>query len=285
MKRTAVLLDRDGTIIEDRGYMGDPDEVQLIPGAADAIRRFARAGHLVVIVSNQSGVARGLFDEEDLKRVHVQVENLLKAEGAQLDGAYYCPYLDGPEAAVQVYRQSSMLRKPEPGMLLQAARELNIDLQRSWMIGDSPSDVEAGERAGCRTILLNRSGGFSVGDSCDATHTVGTLGEAADLLDRIMSSPDEESRRLTGDSHDDAIIVALERIRDQLERAERKGRQQDFSVLRLFGALIQMFAIVAAFWGTLALLDNEAAAATARLTLACFLQLASIATFVAGRFR
>jgi len=278
MKRTAVLLDRDGTVIEDRGYIGDPDEVQLIPGAADAIRRFAKAGHLVVIVSNQSGVARGLFDEEDLKRVHVQVENLLKAEGAQLDGAYYCPYLDGPEAAVQAYRQSSMLRKPEPGMLLQAARELNIDLQRSWMIGDSPSDVEAGKRAGCRTVFLNRSGGLSVGDSCDATHTVSALSEAADLFDLIMSSPDEETRRLTSNSHDDAIVVALGRIHDLLERAERKGRQQDFSVLRLFGALIQMFAIVAALWGTLALLDNETAAATARLALACFLQLASIAT-------
>ena len=118
MTSTAVFLDRDGTVVEDPGYIGDPDQVQLIPGAAEAINRFSKAGHRVVIVSNQSGVARGMFTEEDLSRVHARLVALLEADGAMLDGAYYCPYLDGPEAKVEAYRGDSDLRKPKPGMLL-----------------------------------------------------------------------------------------------------------------------------------------------------------------------
>ena len=126
MKATAVFLDRDGTVIEDPGYVDDPERVHLLPGAADAIRRFSEAGHLVVVVSNQSGVARGLFDEATLSRVHARLEELLQARGASLDGAYYCPYFDGPEATVDSYRRDSELRKPKPGMLVQAASEFNV---------------------------------------------------------------------------------------------------------------------------------------------------------------
>ncbi len=179
MKATAVFLDRDGTIIEAHGYINDPNQVRLIPGAADAIRRLSEAGHLVVLISNQSGVARGLLDEETLSRVHGRLEELLREEGVSLDGSYYCPYLDGPEAKVDAYRRDSELRKPKPGMLLQAARELNIDLSRSWVIGDSPCDVEAGLRAGCRTILIDRDGSGGINGGVTATHTVSSLYEAA----------------------------------------------------------------------------------------------------------
>ncbi|GAG48670.1 unnamed protein product, partial [marine sediment metagenome] len=123
MTSTAVFLDRDGTIVEDLGYIGEPEQLRLIPGAADALRRFSREGYLVVVVSNQSGVARGLFDEADLSRVHARLEALLAECGASLDGAYYCPYLSGAEATVEAYRRESELRKPAPGMLLQAAGE------------------------------------------------------------------------------------------------------------------------------------------------------------------
>ncbi len=185
MSPRAVFLDRDGTIIENHGYIADPERVQLIHGAAEAIRRFRALGRLVVLVSNQSGVARGLLDQADLSRVHERVEEVLKAHGANLDGTYYCPYLSGPEAKLEAYRRDSEMRKPKPGMLRQAAQELNIDLSQSWMIGDSACDVEAGTRAGCRTILIDRAGSQGGRSAGTATHTVESLLEAAEIVERI----------------------------------------------------------------------------------------------------
>jgi len=285
VKPTAVFLDRDGTIIEDLGYIGDPDDVRLIPGAAEAIRRISQAGYLVVIVSNQSGVARGLFDEAALSRVHARVEALLRAEGAGLDGAYYCPYLDSPETKVEAYRRDSELRKPNPGMLHQAARDLDIDLSRSWMIGDSPSDVEAGRRAGCETILINPNGPNACDTNVAATHRVSSLVEAVELLECDMKRDHDETENPVNSAREDQVIRILGQIRDQLDRVQRQQRQQDFSLVRLFGALLQMFAVVAALWGVIGLFDEEAGPATARFALACFLQLASISAFAIDRFR
>ncbi len=285
MKPTAVFLDRDGTIIKDCGYIGDPDEVRLLPGAADAIRRFSRLGHLVVLVSNQSGVARGFFDEEALERVHTRLEEVLAEQGASLDGSYYCPYLAGSEATVDAFRRESELRKPEPGMLLQAAHELHIDLSQSWMVGDSASDMEAGRRAGCRTILIEPNGLAAGEGGTAATHRVSTLREAVEIVTEGVNL-DHESRMDSGPSRDEKRSVQiLGQIRDQLERAHRQERQQDFSGLRLFGALLQMFAIVVALWGAAALFGEEATTATARFTLACFLQIASVSAFAIDRFR
>jgi D-glycero-D-manno-heptose 1,7-bisphosphate phosphatase len=283
MTSAAVFLDRDGTIVEDRGYMGDPEQLRLIPGAADALRRFSREGYLVIVVSNQSGVARGLFDEAALARVHARLEGLLEECGAGLDGAYYCPYLSGAEATVGAYRRESELRKPAPGMLLQAAGELDIDLSRSWMIGDAACDVEAGARAGCRTIFICPDGS---GDDQDvtATYTVSSLAEAADTLERNMAREGKDTPDAAGLCNDDAVRL-LGEIRDQLDRARREERQLDFSFLRLSAALLQMIAVVVALWGAAALFDEQAAAATARFTLACFLQLASISAFALSRFR
>ncbi|UCC30727.1 MAG: HAD family hydrolase [Phycisphaerales bacterium] len=285
VKSTAVFLDRDGTIIEDIGYIGDPDDVRLIPDAAEAIRRISQAGYLVVIVSNQSGVARGLFDEAALSGVHARLEALLRAEGAGLDGAYYCPYLDSRETKVEAYRRDSELRKPNPGMLRQAARDLNIDLSRSWMIGDSPSDVEAGRRAGCETILISPNGSNARDANVTATHTVGSLLEAAELLECDMKRDHDETKNPVSPAREDQVIRILGQIRDQLDRAQRQQRQQDFSLARLFGALLQMFAVVVALWGVIGLFDEEAGPATARFALACFLQLASISAFAIDRFR
>ncbi|MGD2108418.1 MAG: HAD family hydrolase [Phycisphaerae bacterium] len=283
MTATAVFLDRDGTIIEDSGYVKDPNEVRLIPGAADAVRRFSEAGHLVVIVSNQSGVARGLFTEEDLSRVHDRFVALLEAEGAKLDGAYYCPYLDGAEAEVEAYRRKSGLRKPQPGMLLQAADEMDIDLARSWMIGDAPRDVEAGARAKCRTILIAPRR-LDEHDTVTPTHTVKTIQEAAEVVEHEMRQRDE-ANATSPIGQDKRAVKLLEDIRDRLDRAQREKRQQDFSFMRLLGALVQMFAIVAALWGVAALMSDGASTATARFLLAIFLQLASIFAFAVDRFR
>lgn len=276
MTRPAIFLDRDGTVIEDTGYLADPEGVQLFDDAAGAIREFAKKGYLVVLASNQSGVARGKFTEAQLAEVHARMEQMLSVDGARLDAAYYCPYLEGPDATVDRYRKKSDLRKPQPGMLLQAAKELKIDLARSWMIGDSPADVGAGQAAGCRTILVRRNGTLPAED-VRPTHRAATLEEAV----RIIESHPPPN---TAPETDDRVVAALERIHDQLDRAQRRQRQNDFSFLRLFGALLQMLAIVVVLWGTLALFD-DAAPASARLLLACFLQLAAVTAFALDRIR
>ncbi len=151
-KHKAVFLDRDNTLIEDPGYINHPDQVKLMMGAAGALVQLKKMGYLLVVVSNQSGIARGIFTEETLGQIHHRLEKLLADEGVYLDGIYFCPF--HPDGVIEKYRKESDCRKPAPGMLLQAAQEMNIDLSRSWMIGDSYRDIEAGRRAGCKTILI-----------------------------------------------------------------------------------------------------------------------------------
>ena len=196
MNAKAVFLDRDGTIIEDTGYVGDPDKVKLLPGAGKAIAELNRAGYLVVIISNQSGVARGIFGEDALSSVHQRMESLLSPLGATIDGAYYCPYLDGPAAKVSAYRRDSALRKPKPGLLLQAAEELQIDLESSWMVGDSMRDVQAGKRAGTRTILVETGKGASQREEACASsespdHVASALPQAIEWLMAQDATTDE----------------------------------------------------------------------------------------------
>lgn len=148
-RRSAVFLDRDGTVMEDRGYLSDPEGVRLLPGVSDALRRLRDAGFLLVIVTNQSGVARGLFDRACVDRVNARLRRQLQVEGVEIDGVYVCPH--GPDA-------DCACRKPAPGLLMEAARDLDIDLARSYMVGDKDSDAEAGREAGCRSILLATSG-------------------------------------------------------------------------------------------------------------------------------
>lgn len=148
----AVFLDRDGTIIDDPGYLSDPNAVILLSGAARAIGSLARAGYKIVVVTNQSGVARGLLSEETLGAIHAEMCRMVSAEGGCIDAVYYCPYHE--QGTVARYAAASQLRKPKPGMLLKAADEMNIDLESSWMVGDSDDDIAAGQGAGCRTIRL-----------------------------------------------------------------------------------------------------------------------------------
>ena len=202
-----------------------------------------------------------------------------------MDGAYYCPYLDGPDAKVDAYRNDSDMRKPNPGMLLQASRELDIDLSRSWMIGDSPADVEAGRRAGCRTIALGLDKSAADGPFAKATNGAASLLQAAEIVEYDMKHDRDERADPTGSTVDDEVLRALGNIHDLLERAHRQQRQHDFSLLRLFGALLQMFAVVVALWGVFGLLNEQAPLASARFSLACFLQLASISAFAVDRFR
>ena len=154
MNRPAIFFDRDNTLIACHGYLGDPAKVVLIPGAASAIAALRTLGFAIVVISNQSGVARGLFDESAMHSVSAQMSQLLLKETPQaiIDAHEFCPH--HPQAPLAAYRADCDCRKPKPGMLLKAARELNLDLAQSWLVGDTPRDIDAGAAAGCRTILF-----------------------------------------------------------------------------------------------------------------------------------
>ncbi len=149
--RRAVFLDKDGTLIDNVPFNTDPDQIRLTPGMPQLLRALQRQHYLLVVVTNQAGVARGLITPADMERLRARLDGLLEHEGIRLDGYYACPH--HPEGTVETYRLACKCRKPRPGLLLQAARDLSIDLSASWMIGDILDDVEAGNRAGCRSIL------------------------------------------------------------------------------------------------------------------------------------
>jgi histidinol-phosphate phosphatase family protein len=147
-----VLLDRDGTIIEDRGY---PDRLELIEPyawSADAIRLLTAAGFPVVVVTNQAGVARGYFDEDFVRQAHAYLDGILRGEGAVVSGYYYCPH--HPDGVVEPYRRACRCRKPGPGMAESAARDLDLDLSRSFVVGDKGLDIQLAEAVGATGVLV-----------------------------------------------------------------------------------------------------------------------------------
>jgi D,D-heptose 1,7-bisphosphate phosphatase len=153
--RPAVFLDRDGTLIVERSYITRPDQVHLLPGAAEAIQQLRRSGFACVVVTNQSAVGKGMITVAELGHIHVEMLRQLREAGAELDGIYYCPFSPSDKDRT---RSEHPDRKPAPGMLLRAARELGLDLSASWMVGDMVSDVLAGRNAGCRGSILVRTG-------------------------------------------------------------------------------------------------------------------------------
>jgi D-glycero-D-manno-heptose 1,7-bisphosphate phosphatase len=153
MKNKAVFLDKDGTLINDIPYNVDPDLITLSDDSAEGLKMLQEAGYLLVVVSNQAGVAYGYFTEDDLVPVKNRLFELLKEQGVELDGFYYCPH--HPYGNTARYAVACDCRKPAPGMLYKAANNMEIDLESSWMIGDILNDIEAGERAGCQTILID----------------------------------------------------------------------------------------------------------------------------------
>ncbi|MBZ5710672.1 D-glycero-alpha-D-manno-heptose-1,7-bisphosphate 7-phosphatase [Nannocystis pusilla] len=173
--RPAIFLDKDGTLIDDVPYNVDPARVCLTRGAREGVTALQAAGYALVVVTNQSGVARGLFGGEALLIVRARIEALL---GRRLDGFYWCPHY--PAGVVREYAIACGCRKPQPGLLTRAAGELGLDLARSWMVGDILSDVEAGCRAGCRTALLGQPPDpLSLAPQYMPTLVAGDLAEAA----------------------------------------------------------------------------------------------------------
>lgn len=150
----AIFLDKDGTLIVDVPYNVDPARLQLYPDAGPALQRLQMTGFKLIVISNQSGVARGYFAEDALDAVQTALHEQLTAFGVTLDGFYYCPH--HPDGSVTDYAIDCDCRKPQPGLIRRAARDHNIDLSHSWMVGDILNDVEAGNRAGCRALLIDR---------------------------------------------------------------------------------------------------------------------------------
>ncbi len=179
--RSAVFTDRDGTLIEDTGFVGHRSQVQLLPGAGEGLGRLNRAGILAVLVTNQSGIARGLFSREDFDATQQELAGLLGANGAHLDGVYMCPHhpdFDGP----------CECRKPGLALYQQAARDLSIDLARSFYVGDRWRDVAMTEKLGGKPILVSTGAGGS--DAPTEITRVSDFAGAVDLILDLMNSHD-----------------------------------------------------------------------------------------------
>ena len=171
-RQKAIFLDRDGTINKYVGFLRDKNEFELLDGVASAIKEINNSGYLCIVVTNQPVIARGEVSLDELEVIHNKMETLLGFEGAYIDGLYFCPHHPhkGHEGEIAELKCDCECRKPKPGMLLQAARDFNIDLSRSFMIGDSESDVKAGKAAGCRTVLIGKENygqDFTVNNLCE----------------------------------------------------------------------------------------------------------------------
>lgn len=155
-----IFLDRDGTLNEEVHYLHKKEDLRLIDGVANALRRFRENGYRLVVVTNQAGVARGYYQEEDVKLLHEYMNGILRPLGAEIDCFFYCPH--HPEHGIGAYKKSCHCRKPDIGMLEQAEQYFQVDKAHSWMIGDKLIDVEAGRRFGVRTVLVGTGYGAKV---------------------------------------------------------------------------------------------------------------------------
>jgi len=179
--KKAVFLDRDGTINEEQEYLWQVEAFRFIDGAIEGIRLLNAAGFMVVVVTNQSGIGRGYYTEDDLDRLHRYMDAELEKSGVKITACYYCPH--HPLHGVGRYGTECACRKPLPGMLLQAAGELDIDLAASWMVGDKKADIDAGLAAGCRPVLVRTGyGEAEAGLLSEAVPVVKDLLEAARLI-------------------------------------------------------------------------------------------------------
>jgi len=183
--RPCCFLDRDGVVVEDRDFLSELSDIALIPGSAEAIATLNRDRIPVVIVSNQSGVARGLFPKSRVIEINAEIDRRLAERDAHIDAWFFCPH--HPEGTVPEYRVDCDCRKPEPGMLLRAAEQLGLDTHRSFIIGDRGRDLEAGHRVGARGILVRT--GYGLQESLDAIEArlQTKVDEAPDLAGALVN--------------------------------------------------------------------------------------------------
>ena len=281
MNEPAVFFDRDNTLIVSDGYLGDPSQVVLVEGAAQAVAAIKNLGFTTVVCSNQSGVARGMFDEDAVQAVNRRVNELLghANPAAVIDRHEYCPF--HPQGSVEKYRLESELRKPQAGMLHQAAKALGIDLGRSWMIGDAPRDIEAGKAAGCRTILfkdatLEPSPASAQSNGVTPDFVASSLTEAAEIV-----------RKHRDDTVDDTTQVrpvqTIEKLAEQILselRHHKEHSASEFSVTKLLAGIIQVVVLATLFYAYLSR-DNLPEAQVV-LILSLVLQTMTIALMLMG---
>lgn len=180
-----MFIDRDGTLIEEVGYLNRLDRLAFFPYSIDAVRALNRGGLAVVVITNQSGIAKGILDEEFLGRAHGVIIDRLHAGGARIDGIYYCPH--HPDGTIEALRKQCDCRKPRPGLVRQAAQELDLDLARSFVVGDRLKDMQVGRAVGARTILVRT--GYGADEEPTAAETADAVVEtlidaAAWILER-----------------------------------------------------------------------------------------------------
>jgi D-glycero-D-manno-heptose 1,7-bisphosphate phosphatase len=180
-RRQFVILDRDGTIIAERDYLSDPRQIEFLPGAVEGLRQMLAMGLGLVVVTNQSGIGRGFFDAVRLELLHRRLCELLEAQGIHIEGIYFCPHTPEDECSC---------RKPKPGLIEQAANELDFDLQASFVVGDKPADIEMGRRVRATTFLVGTGYGAEfVGDpTVKPDYVADDLWVAAEMIHRMVGA-------------------------------------------------------------------------------------------------
>ena len=233
MSEKAIFLDRDDTLIEDPGYINDPEQVKLLDGVPDALIQFKALGYKLIVVTNQSAVAHGIVTEKVLGEIHERLKQLLADKNAFLDRIYYCPY--HPEGVVPKYCKESNSRKPSPGMLLKAADEMDIDLGQSWCVGNSSRDVEAGLRAGCKTILIDTPPSHQKQPASSMSlagvnpdYKAVNIKEAVNIVKKYLRSSAEEQKQAQPipTSQTEPAPQAAEQVSEVVESHERIEAQQ-----------------------------------------------------------
>jgi len=302
MSNKAIFMDRDDTLIKDPGYINNPDQVKLLGGASEALIELKEMGYKRVVVTNQSGVARGIVSEQVLKQIHKRLQKLLAHEGAGIDGIYYCPY--HPDGVIEKYRAESENRKPNPGMILAAAREMDIDLNRSWVIGNSYRDIAAGQRAGCKTILINAAIDQTYRKPTDPVpdkqavnmkeavniikmhDRVGRAAEAAPRQEKIeptfkaegLGNHTETIQRGQARQKPQPVEVAMEAKHEEAEAArtnrlleemlrhikemQREGMFEEFSMAKVIAGIIQAIVLLCLFLSLVFLTDHTKSASS-----------------------
>lgn len=286
MSQKAIFLDRDNTLIDDVGYINHPDQVKLLDGVAEALKELKALDFRLIVVTNQSGVARGIVTEDVLGQIHNRLKQLLAEKGAYLDQVYYCPY--HPDGVVPKYRKQSDWMKPNPGMLLAAAEEMDIDLAQSWCIGDSARDIEAGRRAGCKTVLISPSHACRNGEPAEPMPDYKSVNirEAVNIIkqcnratagpinqpepapqpqiepaDQTREQPPEQETAPPPPTEPGSAGAAetteqlLGGILAQLKKIQRQDMFGEFSAMRLMASVVQilvLFCLVITVWLMLA---------------------------------
>jgi len=252
----AVFLDRDNTLIANDGDLGDPAQVRLLEGVAEGLAALRDAGFRLVVITNQGGVARGKYDESQVDAVHQEIASMvdeLAGRVSVIDRFYYCPY--HPEGTVEAYRRDHPWRKPRPGMILQAASDMRLDLGRSWVVGDQSRDILAGRAAGCRTVLVASK--HEQASDTNPTARVRSFTEAVELIlrERLTQPTHNSAPRLDSMADLKPELTQLKNVMLDVSEEFRmeRARKSAFTPMKLTAGVAQLIALLLVLLGLLQL--------------------------------